>query len=89
MYSMPVSPTCTSWSAAGLMRCPAATGCAIRIADTRCPLAMTRYALASAPPRTSSTARAASAGLRSRGATGSRWPPDVPSPVRPRPAAPP
>jgi hypothetical protein len=48
------------------------------MADTRSPLAMTRYALVSAPPKMSNTARAASAGLRSRGGTGSRWPvPDL------------
>src|SRR5690606_27706112 len=37
----------------------------------------------------SSTASAASAGLRSRGDAGSRCPPEVPSPERPSPAAPP
>src|ERR687895_1943566 len=71
---MPVLPICTSCSASAGICWPAATGCPTRIADTRSPLAMTKYALVSAPPRINRTASAASAGLRSRGGTGSRCP---------------
>ncbi|MFD0537876.1 hypothetical protein ACFQY7_33190 [Actinomadura luteofluorescens] len=41
-YWIPVSPICTSSRALAGIRCPAATGWAIRIAETRSPLAITR-----------------------------------------------
>src|SRR6266540_5203903 len=57
------------------MRSPRATDLAMPMAATVWPLRSTSDMLASAPPRMSSTARAARAGLRSRGRAGSRSPP--------------
>ena len=54
-----------------------------RTTETRCPDWVTNSIVASAPARMSSTARAASAGLRSRGAVGSR----VGATARPPPKA--
>src|SRR5690348_14816460 len=54
--------------------CPWPTGCEISIAPVLWPASITSRAAARAPPTTSTTASAARAGLRSRGALGSRRP---------------
>ena len=63
-----------AWRLPGSAR-PAATCCVISTTDTLLPARSTITVAPSAPSRMSSTASAASAGLRSRGATGSRSPP--------------
>src|SRR5690606_10947797 len=68
---MPVSAIWTSSITSGVNRWPAPTCSVMRIAETRSPLRSTRSVVASAPPRMSRTASAASAGLGSRGGAGS------------------